>query len=169
MYPGLLLLIVLLELIFRKIIVKSTDRKFKTYTYDEIEVEVRDGQALFVFENNVLDLTNFMHLHPGNKLINDYVGTDVSPYIYGAFPCLSSLKNIHSDGALNVIGRLSCGTINFPFPIFISLNENMRTWKLIEREKATKVHSIITFSCPDCKVIMFVSGVNQCGTYVTVN
>ena len=171
MYPGYMLVVIATSCLFSKFFIKRENNEVNNYTYQKLESEVHNGRRLFLYEHEVLDMSSYMDLHPGNKLVDEYVGTEISRYIYGGFPCGNGYIYPHSDITDIVVSKLHCGTVTPLFSLIQAtpgLEAKKDVWKLVDRERTTPIHSIIKFSCGDTKVTTIVPGVNFCGSYLSV-
>ena len=173
MYPGYGLVIFVLELVVKRGLIRSTSLGvMKTYTYAEIQDEVRAGRGLFVYEHTVIDLTRYMLKHPGVNLLEPYVGTEISRYIYGNFMCGKNEIYRHSTSTDDVIALTRVGFVEPSFPLFTllcDLQSSQKPWKLIAKKDLGHGHALFSFGHQHTKVQAIIPGVNHCGTYVTVS
>lgn len=59
---------------------------FRVISEEEFHSRVVSGENLWVFDNLVLDLTNYWNQHPGGAfLMKQTVGRDISKFFYGAY------------------------------------------------------------------------------------
>ena len=60
--------------------------KTKIYTPSQVENLVKQGSPLVVFDNLVLHLNGFDHIHPGGKFnLRHNLGRDISKFFYGGY------------------------------------------------------------------------------------
>ena len=168
MYPGYLLLFIICELLLRKKFMRCSEEEPKQYTYEEIKVEAINGRELFLYDNNVCDLTSYMDWHPGKNLLKEHVGMEIGRYIYGGFSGSDSRVQYHSGRAKDIIDKTVCGTVKPIFELVLSQNPEEGKWKIVGKEQFTKIHQVIRFSLPGTKITAMAPGVNHCGTYVKV-
>jgi hypothetical protein len=179
MYPGYILVFVVLELVFKRGLIRANVvDSMKTFTYAEIQDQVAVGRSLFVYEHTVLDLTRFMPRHPGSNLLQPYLGTEISRFIYGGFMCGKNLIYRHSTSTDDVIALTTVGHVLPSFPLvlpskqvsphFLAGASDAGTWKLATKEDLGHGHAIFGFASPLHKVRALIPGVAHCGTYLTV-
>lgn len=174
-YPAYIMICIFIEILFRKLISKSSEFvNPRDYSYKQIKEEIDNGQMLFIYENTVIDAKKFIYQHPGKNLLDNYIGTEISRYIYGGFPCGNGLIYLHSESTNEIIERLKCGNVIPLFSLLFTANNNIQSidsdmrWKVTSRENVTSVHKIIRFSCGTNKINGIIPGVNHCGCYISV-
>jgi len=161
----------ILNIILYKVIFTKFENKPAEYTYENIKNQVNLGKHLFVYENDVLDLTDYLPLHPGSNLLENYSGTEISRFIYGGYYS-KGYKHFHSDFVNILIERYKCGNIKSQFKLYENSddksNDACKIWKLTDRIKVSSIHSIMQFTNKSMNVVSFLYGINHCGCYITV-
>ena len=60
--------------------------KYPVISAAEFEKRVENGTKLFILDNFVLDLTSYIHQHPGGAfLLDQTIGRDISKFFYGGY------------------------------------------------------------------------------------
>lgn len=172
LWLGAALVYVLFEMLLHKVIFTKIESEPVTYTCENIREYISRGKKLFVFEDKVLDLANFLPLHPGSNLLENYIGTEIGRYIYGGYNSNES-KNYHTEFAEVLIEKYKCGNLQpqyklFEMPSDNSNDENSKLWKISDRISVSKVHSLITFTNKSSNTTQFLYGLDHCGCYITV-
>ncbi|CAG9330221.1 unnamed protein product [Blepharisma stoltei] len=126
-------------------------RRNKQLSHIEAIEKISKEDREYVFlEELVLDITWFKYDHPGGyNMLKNVIGEDVGKYMIGC----SSQKNYnpytHTIQALEMAGHLSIATIPYPKNFLISTNksnQNLMTWKIIEKNQINENHFIITMT-----------------------
>lgn len=80
---------------------------------EEFDKDIANGRQLILLDNLVLDVSEFIHHHPGGKFaIRHLVGTDVSKFFFGGYSLENNLTQIarghkHSAYAKLIVNQLA--------------------------------------------------------------
>jgi len=171
LWPGAILIYLLFELLLRKAIFKTKEKTQQYYSFENLRDETNKGKKLFIYEYKVLDITDFLPLHPGKNLIDNYPGYEVGRFIYGGH-FSKGYRNFHSNFAKTLIKKYQCGYLKPQFSLYDITAKNYtqapQIWRMTERIKVTAIHAIIKFTCSQNEAIPFLYGVNHCGCHIAV-
>lgn len=94
---------------------------YPVITSDEFEERVRNGEKLVILDNLVLDITDFLKMHPGGSfLLQQTIGRDVSKFFYGGYaldgnsndPSTPNQRHAHTNVARRIANRLVIALID---------------------------------------------------------
>ncbi len=94
---------------------KSADVLQKSFSKQSFESEIRAGSKLVIIDNLVLDVSEFISVHPGGKfVIRHLVGTDVSKFFFGGYTLEENTVtkpkgHVHSVYAKLIVNDLAVG------------------------------------------------------------
>lgn len=90
-------------------------------TESQFEEKVRDGENLWILDELILDLSSYIHQHPGGAfLLTHTVGRDISKFFYGGYALYgnspdpkepNSYRNTHSNVARKIVNRHIVGVL----------------------------------------------------------
>ena len=88
----------------------------------EFENAIKEGQLLVVLDKLVLDVHDFIGVHPGGKfVIHHNVGSDISKFFFGGF-CLEDnltskpVGHVHSAYARMIVNDLAIAELDSDLP-----------------------------------------------------
>jgi hypothetical protein len=91
-----------------------------TITEKEFDARIENGEKLWILDELVLDVSQYVHQHPGGAfLLNHTVGRDISKFFYGGYaldgnnsdPKQRNTRNTHSNQARKVLNRHIVGVL----------------------------------------------------------
>ena len=94
---------------------KRGEKSQHSFTMQEVNQAVAGGQKLYIFDNLVLDIGDFTHLHPGGKFnLTHNIGRDISKFFNGGYVLVNGQGNkpyTHSMAALDIVKTMVVGVI----------------------------------------------------------
>lgn len=126
----------------------KSDLNLESMSRIEFDTHIANGRKLVVLDNYVLDLGEFISVHPGGKfVINHSIGSDVSKFFFGGYNLEGNLGQItpghnHSAYARMIVNELAIAHFEKDIPIEINT-------VCLRSESKSRIHA------PDIKVIHF--------------
>lgn len=171
-------LFVAAEVIYRLVLkyLKRFTIQPQLVTYSYVENEIAQGRQLVVYEDTVVDIQPYSHLHPGaDGLLKAYIGQEIGRYIYGGFPCANLNPHNHSDESIQLIETLKVANLDNATrdKIFLPLDNTVTdsknsTWTLIGKKKVNSAHTVFRFKCEHFRSCLALPGVDHCGKFFTL-
>ena len=121
----------------------TVDGKVQSFTPDGIDIWVKAGKKLVIFDNLVLNLDGYERIHPGGKfnLTHNY-GRDISKFFFGGYSLIQAKDKEpmkHSQAALDIVKTLVVGVIEGQEQV------TDRRFQLIKKTKINDVTATFTF------------------------
>lgn len=89
--------------------------KVQAFSPEEIDLQVKAGKELVIFDNLVLNLNGYTRLHPGGKFnLTHNFGRDVSKFFFGGYNLVQvrgKRPYHHSQSALEIVKTMVVGVI----------------------------------------------------------
>ena len=123
------------------------DESFR-FTAADIDLAVRDGRKLVVFDNLVLDLKGYERVHPGGKFnLLHNLGRDISKFFYGGYKLVNSNKaasknrpHTHTSSAMDIVKTMVVGVLDGQDPV-----EDVR-FRITGKQEVTENTATFTFT-----------------------
>jgi ferredoxin-NADP reductase/cytochrome b involved in lipid metabolism len=109
---------------------------------------ISSKQALVIFEDKILDLTQFIPSHPGGaSMLNRVIGKEVGKYISGSASLFDFNPHSHSSEAYSILKTLSLETIGYDSEILQGTgSQDEMIWTVSDIFKICESTSCITLT-----------------------
>jgi len=128
-----------------------SNRKFMTYSVEQIDKGVAAGMPLLIFDNLVLNLNGYDVLHPGGRFVLRHnFGRDISKFFNGGYSLIQGkgvTPHQHSAHALEILKSLIVGVVNHQQGV------REEVYRICNKERVTESTYTFTFKQVECRSV----------------